>query len=628
MKSTLLSLLFIFSLTSLMAQKTGIVSGIVLDQNQQPMYGTKCKLFKSDSTIISGAMSDFDGQFKIGNIQEGSYFIQFSQSPDYIVETRYFNIVNAEPVQFTISMQLDPAFTLQEVRVQADRMVMSSSVQLLQIASVQNVGSRNKYKSKAPANYHNTESYSKIDENNFKEVKKDPLSTFSIDVDRASYSNVRRFLNQGSLPPKDAVRIEEMLNYFPYSYSAPSGDQPFSVQATYTDCPWNKDHQLLHIALQGKQVNMEKAAPNNLVFLIDVSGSMNYPDKLDLLKAGLYLLVDQMREEDKVSIVVYAGYAGLLLPPTSGYEKNKIKGIIENLMAGGSTAGGQGIELAYKTAKENFITGGNNRVILATDGDFNVGVSSEGELIRLIEQKREDNIYLSVLGFGTGNIQDSKMKKLASHGNGNYNYIDNILEAKKVLVEEMGGTLLTIAKDVKLQLEFNPKHVDSYRLIGYEHRVMNNEDFNNDKKDGGDMGSGHSVTAVYELIPANKKKKQEESIDPLKYQSEHLDKNDPSLSNEIATIKFRYKNPGELRSKPSSIVVTNDPTILNSCSEDIRFSLAVIEFGMLLRDSEHKGSSSYKHVLELAQASIGDDKGAYRKEFIGLVMKAKDLQGK
>ena len=628
MKSVLLPLLFIFSLTSVLAQHTGLVSGRVMDELQQPMFAAKCKLYKSDSTLVSGTLSDVDGQFKISNLHDGSYYIQFSQNPDYKIETRHFTIENSNHIQLIVSMQLDPALSLQEVHIQTDRMVMKSSVQLLQVASVQNAGSRNKYKSKTPAHYHNTESYSKIDENNFKEVKKDPLSTFSIDVDRASYSNVRRYLNQGSLPPKDAVRIEEMLNYFPYAYSAPIGDQPFSVQATYTNCPWNTDHQLLHIALQGKQVNMEKAAPNNLVFLIDVSGSMNSPDKLDLLKAGLYLLVDQMREEDKVSIVVYAGYAGLLLPPTSGYEKNKIKGIIENLMAGGSTAGGQGIELAYKTAKENFIQGGNNRVILATDGDFNVGVSSEGDLIRLIEQKREDNIYLSVLGVGTGNIQDSKMKKLASHGNGNYNYIDNILEAKKVLVEEMGGTLLTIAKDVKLQLEFNPKHVDSYRLIGYEHRVMNNEDFNNDKKDGGDMGSGHSVTAVYELIPVNKKNKQEESIDPLKYQTEHLDKNDPSLSNEIATIKFRYKNPGELRSKPSSIIVKNIPSSINSCSEDIRFSLAVIEFGMLLRDSEHKGNSSYKYVLELAQASIGDDKGAYRKEFIGLVMKAKDLQGK
>ena len=627
MKSSIQTLIFLMIMHTVTAQETGIISGIVLDELQQPMYGAKCKLFKSDSTLISGTLSDLDGKFKIANVPDGSYFIQFSQTMDYIVNTRYFRIEQAQPVQLTIQMQLNPNLSIQEVHIKADRMVMASSVQLLQVSSVSNVGNRNRYKEKAPV-YQNTESYSKIDENAFKKVKNDPLSTFSIDVDRASYSNIRRFLTQGSLPPKDAVRIEEMLNYFPYSYPTPSHDQPFSVQATYTDCPWNKENQLLHIALQGKHVNMQKATQNNLVFLIDVSGSMNSPDKLDLLKAGLYLLVDQMREEDKVSIVVYAGSAGLLLPPTSGYEKNKIKGIIENLMAGGSTAGGQGIELAYKTAKDNFIQGGNNRVILATDGDFNIGISSEGDLIRLIEQKREDNIYLSVLGFGSGNVQDSKMKNLASHGNGNYNYIDNILEAKKVLVDEMGGTLLTIAKDVKLQLEFNPKHVDSYRLIGYEHRILDNEDFNNDKKDGGDMGSGHSVTAIYEIIPAISKTKTDDTIDPLKYQTEHKDKNDPTLSHEIVTIKLRHKNPGEMRSTASNIVVQNNPTSLKACSEDIRFSLAVIEFGMLLRDSEHKGSSNYKHVIELAQQATGDDKGGYRKEFISLVMKAQDLQKK
>jgi Ca-activated chloride channel homolog len=389
MKSSIQTLIFLLIMHTVTAQETGIISGIVLDELQQPMYGAKCKLFKSDSTLISGTLSDLDGKFKITNVPDGSYFIQFSQTMDYIVNTRHFRIEQAQPVQLTIQMQLNPNLSIQEVHIKADRRVMASSVQLLQVSSVSNVGSRNRYKQKAPA-YHTTESYSKIDENAFKKVKNDPLSTFSIDVDRASYSNIRRFLTQGSLPPKDAVRIEEMLNYFPYSYPTPSNDQPFSVQATYTDCPWNKENRLLHIALQGKHVNMQKAAQNNLVFLIDVSGSMNSPDKLDLLKAGLYLLVDQMREEDKVSIVVYAGSAGLLLPPTSGYEKNKIKGIIENLMAGGSTAGGQGIELAYKTAKDNFIQGGNNRVILATDGDFNIGISSEGDLIRLIEQKRED----------------------------------------------------------------------------------------------------------------------------------------------------------------------------------------------------------------------------------------------
>lgn len=470
---------------------------------------------------------------------------------------------------------------------------------------------------------YNREGYSRIYDNEFKDSKHDPLSTFSIDVDKASYSNVRRFLTQGQLPQPDAVRVEEMINYFSYNYPQPKENDPFSITTEYTECPWNNKHSLIHIGLQGKEVKLDNLPANNLTFLIDVSGSMSSEDKLPLLKSGLHLLVEQMRPQDKVSIVVYAGAAGVVLPPTSGDHKERIYEAMEKLQSGGSTAGGEGIILAYKTAKENFIEKGNNRIILATDGDFNVGISSDGELTRLIEKEREDGVFLSVLGFGTGNYQDSKMEQLADKGNGNYAYIDNLLEAKKVLVKEMGGTLLTIAKDVKLQIEFNPAKVKAYRLVGYENRLLNKEDFNDDKKDAGELGSGHTVTAIYEIIPAGSSELVA-STDALKYQETKAVPE--SSSNEVMTIKFRYKEPKESTSKLITHIVADKKTAFDATSENCKFSVAVAEFGMLLRDSKFKGNSDFKSIMKIAKSSKGKDDEGYRAEFIKLVETAELLK--
>ncbi|WP_299986820.1 von Willebrand factor type A domain-containing protein [uncultured Pontibacter sp.] len=466
---------------------------------------------------------------------------------------------------------------------------------------------------------HNTENYDFIKENSFLDAQKNPLSTFSIDVDNASYSNLRRFLNQGQRPPVDAVRIEEMVNYFNYDYPQPSGDTPFSVTTELSACPWNKDNQLLHIGLQGKRVATDQLPPSNLVFLIDVSGSMFSPDKLPLVKAGLKLLVEELRPQDQVSIVVYAGAAGLVLPSTSGKEKKKIITALDQLEAGGSTAGGAGINLAYKVAEENFVKGGNNRVILASDGDFNVGVSSDSELQRLIEKKRETGVFLTVLGFGTGNLKDSRMEQLANKGNGNYAYIDNIREAQKVFVNEFGGTLFTIAKDVKLQLEFNPAKVKAYRLIGYENRALANEEFNDDKKDAGDMGSGHTVTALYEIVPVGASSDtQAGQVDELKYQKTTVDPK-AKRTDEMLTMKLRYKEPDGETSRLMTTTVSSQAIPVTQTSDNFRFSAAVAACGMLLRDSEFKGNASFPMVMELAKNARGKDEEGYRIEFINLV---------
>lgn len=461
----------------------------------------------------------------------------------------------------------------------------------------------------------NTEEYSKIVENEFKNTKRDPLSTFSIDVDKASYSNVRRFINDGQLPPANAVRVEEMINYFTYQYPQPSDGKPFSITMESSGCPWNKNHKLIHVGLQGRKIETKELTPSNLVFLLDVSGSMDEPDKLPLLKSSIRMLVEQLRKEDRVSIVVYAGAAGVVLPSTHGDKKDEIVDAIENLSAGGSTAGGEGIVLAYKIAKENFIKKGNNRVILATDGDFNVGVSSDEELVKLIEKEREKGVFLTVLGFGTGNYKDSKMEQLADKGNGNYSYIDNLLEGKKVLVSEMGATLYTIAKDVKIQVEFNPEKIHAYRLIGYENRMLAAEDFNDDKKDAGEIGAGHSVTALYEIIPAGSNEEIETgSVDSLKYQKPAEVKF--SGINELMTIKFRYKEPDGEKSKLIMQTLTDSNNSFENTSGNFKFSASVAELGLLLRDSKFKGTANYKDVIALAKASKGIDEEGYRAEFI------------
>ncbi len=461
----------------------------------------------------------------------------------------------------------------------------------------------------------NTESYAHIVENGFLGVEANPLSTFSIDVDRASYANMRRFINDGQRPPIDAVRIEELVNYFHYDLPDPTGEHPFSITTEVTSAPWNTDHRLVRIALQGQRVDLDDQPASNLVFLLDVSGSMNSPGKLPLLKDALGLLVNSLREEDRVAIVVYAGAAGLVLESTSGDQKEVILDAIERLWAGGSTAGGAGIRLAYDVARRNHIRGGNNRVILATDGDFNVGASSDGEMIRLIEEKREQGTFLTVLGFGTGNIKDSKMEALADHGNGNFAYIDNIAEARKVLVEEMGGTLFTIAKDVKIQVEFNPVRVQAYRLIGYENRLLATEDFNDDTKDAGELGAGHSVTALYEVIPVGVETEYTiGGIDSLRYQTP-VARQLPDTG-ELLFVKLRYKAPdgdtSRLLTQPVGDVV-RDP------SQDLRFASAVAGFGMLLRESEFSGTWTMAHVLNAAREAIADDDDQYRAEFVELV---------
>ncbi len=474
-------------------------------------------------------------------------------------------------------------------------------------------------KYRAPAGRFNTEDYSAITENIFHATTDEPLSTFSIDVDRASYSNVRRFLNQGKQPPQDAVRIEEMINYFDYNYKSPAGNDPVAIYTDMAVCPWNTSHQLVRIALKAKDVDARELPPSNLVFLLDVSGSMDDENKLPLVKRAFAALVQQLRPQDRVAVVVYAGAAGVVLPSTSGSEKKKILEAMESLQAGGSTAGGYGIQLAYKIAAENRSAKSNNRIILATDGDFNVGASSDGELQRLIEKEREQGIFLSVLGFGMGNYKDNKLELLADKGNGNYAYIDNFEEARRTFVTEFGGTLFTVAKDVKLQVEFNPAFVQSYRLVGYENRLLNKEDFNNDKKDAGDMGVGHTVTALYEVISATDKAgKGVSGVDPLKYQQKTTVGHLP----EVLTVKLRYKQPQENKSKLMEQVLPYNRQQITEAPEDFRMATAAAAFGQLLRNSAFKGTITYDDVLQLASSAKGQDKEGYRAEFIQLVKKA------
>jgi Ca-activated chloride channel homolog len=473
----------------------------------------------------------------------------------------------------------------------------------------------------------NTESYDRLYENPFERVTQAPLSTFSIDVDTAAYSNMRRFLKRNKLPPKDSVRIEEMLNYFSYEYKSPDANSttPFAVNAELTSCPWNKDRKLLRIGIKGKAFSKKKLPRSNLVFLLDVSGSMFSSTKLPLLQKALRLLVNKLTPKDKVAIVVYAGASGVVLNSTSAENKAKILLAIDNLRAGGSTNGGAGIEMAYKIAMKNFVPKGINRVILATDGDFNVGVSSRGELVRMVEQRAKKNVFLTVLGFGMGNYKDATLEKLANKGNGNYAYIDTIKEARKVLVKQMGGTLVTIAKDVKIQIEFNPAKVKGYRLIGYENRMLAAKDFNNDKKDAGEIGAGHMVTAIYELVPPGKSMKTP-GVDPLKYQTVKKLKATAAGGNELSTIKIRYKKPHGKKSILIKFPIQNLSTNFKKASRDMRFASAVASFGMILRGSKYKGSGTMEKVLDMAQAAKGKDKDGYREEFISLVKIAKSLK--
>jgi Ca-activated chloride channel family protein len=471
----------------------------------------------------------------------------------------------------------------------------------------------------------NNESYARIRETDFFTAKENPLSTFSIDVDTASYSNVRRFLVEERTPPADAIRTEELINYFRYDYPQPSGENAFSVNLERNHAPWNPEHELVRIGIKGRELPAEDRGPANLVFLIDVSGSMNSPDKLPLLQRSLFALVENLSNDDRVAIVTYAGSSGLVLDSTSGKEKREILAAISNLRSGGSTNGSGGIKLAYETARQNFLKGGNNRVILCTDGDFNVGVTDQGGLQKLIETERESGVFLSVLGFGRGNLKDSTMETLADKGNGNYAYIDSISEGRKVLVEQMGSTLFTIAKDVKIQVEFNPARVAGYRLIGYENRLLAKEDFNNDKIDAGEIGAGHTVTALYEIIPAGQTVQGSPSVDPLKYQQ--TEPKVVTASNEILTVKVRYKAPDRQKSSLIEIpLAASEIPSADKASEDFRFAAAVAAFGMKLRGSPHVGEIPWAEIQDIARGALGKDPGSYRAEFLTLVEKAKALQ--
>lgn len=608
-------------LISGLSMAAGSISGTVGENaTGNSLSGAEVKLYNM-SIIIATANSDDTGSFEFKDLDAGVYSIRINYS-GYV---EYFekNIILAENENHKMTVFLDVALIV----------VQDIEVEPIEFRMAEEKSDKSGNYSKSPAGCyttsaydvddyyieHNTESYDYIQENNFKKSIDDPLSTFSIDVDRASYANVRRFINSSQLPNKDAVRIEEMINYFDYDYENPKGDDPFATHLELGDCPWNSKNKLLMIGIQGESVAEENIPACNLVFLIDVSGSMSDQNKLPLLKKSFRILVDKLRPQDKVSIVVYAGAAGVVLPSTSGLNKSKILSALDDLEAGGSTAGGEGIILAYKIAVENFIEGGNNRVILASDGDFNVGASSDAEMERLIESKRDLGIYLTILGFGMGNYKDSKMENMSNKGNGNYAYIDNIMESNKIFGQELWGTLYTIAKDVKIQIEFNPGKVKEYRLIGYENRMLNKEDFNDDKKDAGEIGSGHTVTAIYELVMADGASGSN-SVDPLNYQTSQVVQSD-----DIMTLKIRYKKPGQETSRLITSKVTKKDLADKENSSNFLLAVAVAEYGMLLRDSEFKGSSSYEHVLLWAKRAKGNDEYGYITEFISLVDKTKLL---
>jgi Ca-activated chloride channel family protein len=630
----LLFILILAGLTGFKPATSRHISGTVYDDNNQVLPGAQITI----TGVAQGTQTDVKGHYTI-DVPEGKSTLTFSfigfepqtikigKSNTLDVHLKASNKSLNEVVVVGYGVQRKTAVTGSVSTINQTPVALNQT--LAGKASGIMIGGSKKYKAAdirlmPPPVADNDESYKGINESGFKTVESGPLSTFSVDVDAASYSNVRRFINNGQLPPADAVRIEEMINYFHYNIAGPTNNEPVAIHTELSAAPWNSNHRLLRIGLKAKTIANDKLPASNLVFLIDVSGSMYAPNKLPLVQASLKMLVNQLRPQDKVAIVVYAGAAGVVLPATSGDKKTTINNAIDNLQAGGSTAGGAGIKLAYKIAIENFMKGGNNRVMLATDGDFNVGASSDDDMEKLIEKERESGISLSVLGFGMGNYKDSKMETLADKGNGNYAYIDNITEARKTLISEFGGTLFTIAKDVKLQVEFNPGKVQAYRLLGYENRALNKEDFNNDKKDAGDMGSGHTVTAFYEIVPAGVKDDYSGSVDPLKYQKP---KPVPytSSSNEMLTIKFRYKQPTSSVSKMSHVEVYDKPVTLNSTSTDFRFAAAVAEFGMLLRDSQFKQHSTYDQAIKMARAAKGDDSEGYRAEFIKLAESAKLL---
>lgn len=603
-KSIFSTILCVIWISGLSAQSL-TVTGTVTDENDQPLIGANVLIEKSRKGTVTNEHGKYSIEAIQGDIIRFSYIGYKTQK------------VKANRKIIDVKLYPDNNLLMEECVITSDE-VSNRAISSKQMA-VRSLG--------MPAliydRYANREEYSHNAENRFKSPVKDPLSTFSIDVDAASYSNIRRFINQGEMPPKDAVRIEEMINYFNYNYPKPTGNDPVRITTEVGICPWNKTHRLVQIGLKAREIESQNLPASNFVFLIDVSGSMFGPTRLELVKSSLRLLVNNLREKDRVAIVTYCGDARVALPSTPGNEKQKIKDALETLTAGGSTAGGAGIKEAYRIAQKNFIAQGNNRIILCTDGDFNVGASSETELENLIESKRKGGIFLTVLGYGMGNYKDNKMQILAQKGNGNHAYIDNIQEANKVLVNEFGSTMYAVAKDVKLQVEFNPAKVQSYRLVGYETRILNDEDFNDDTKDAGEMGAGHTVTALYEIIPTGISGNIPGSIDPLKYQTETNINTQTSNSSELLTVKLRYKTPEEEKSKKIEKSVTDMGK--DNVSPDFRFASAVAMFAQLLKDSDFKGEATYDKVIETANKGLSFDPEGYRAEFVRLVQSAKGL---
>ena len=586
------------------AQKSLVTGKVITDKDGQPLPGVTIIIKNTSIGTVSDVSGEFSIQAQIGDTLVFSFIG---------LQTR---LVKVEKTKLLVKLHGDQN-QLEEVVVSGYHTVKKEAF----VGSCVTVKG-NSLQRRADY-YSNTEEYNSFSQNQFRKALDAPLSTFSIDVDVASYSNMRRFINNGQMPPADAIRTEELLNYFTYDYPAPQGKDPVSITTEVSSAPWNQQHRLVHIGIKAKEIAMENLPASNLVFLIDVSGSMSDQNKLPLLKSSLKMLVQKLRPQDRVAIVTYANHTKELLPSTSCEDKQKIISVIESLYASGGTAGGDGIQRAYRVAEASFIKNGNNRIILATDGDFNIGLSSPQELEKLIETKRSSGIYLTVLGFGMGNYKDNRVQTLAEKGNGNHAYIDNLTEAKKVLVSEFGGTLFTVAKDVKIQVEFNPAKVQAYRLIGYESRLLEDKDFNDDTKDAGEMGAGHSVTALYEVIPVGVKSNLLGDIDPLKYQkTEKKEKKSLTDSPELLTLKLRYKQPDSDKSSKMEVAVIDKNTSLNNVSENFRFSAAVAGFGMLLQDSKYKNDLTYDDVIHLAREATQYDPEGYRKEFIRLVESA------
>lgn len=631
----MLAAILLMTLLFAKSQANGSLSGVVRDNAGKAVEKVKVECYL-DYQRVAVATSDSKGTYLIKELMPGTYTVQASKSGYELWERENVIIKCGQTEILNISLKPGPLVEKPIVPpVEPERLDTDGGrTSLKEMGVMYDMATGSAYHGNMMAmpspgmNYlppdWNTEDYNAITPNIFHSPLTDPLSTFSIDVDTATYSNVRRMLNQGQLPTPNTIRAEEILNYFSYNYPEPKGEHPFSVYTEMGVCPWNQKRNLVHIGIQGRKIDMSKAPANNLVFLLDVSGSMDYANKLPLVKQSMDLLLENMRPQDRIAIVVYAGAAGLVLPSTSGEERSKISDALTRLQAGGSTAGGAGIQLAYKTAVENLIPGGNNRIILCTDGDFNIGASSDADMTKLIEDNRNKGVFLTVLGFGMGNYKDNRLELLADKGNGNYAYIDDIMEARKVLVNEMGATLYTIAKDVKLQIEFNPAHVKAYRLIGYENRLLRDEDFRDDTKDAGELGAGHSVTAIYEIIPANSKE-EIPGLDPLKYQDVKI--SDEALkSPEVMTVKLRYKLPDADASIPLETPVYNKTLGLADVSETFNFSCAAVGYAMMLSDSEFKAALTWDMVRDLARNNLGQDAEGYRAEFLQLIEKAQQLQ--